>query len=59
MRRSGTLVELRGADERHEPHGGAGKRVGAAFLPVDDADRVRDDQAGVAKRLDGGERGAP
>ena len=46
MRSAAGRADVGGEQERPEPHGGPGERIGAALLPVDDADRVRDPHAG-------------
>src|SRR2546430_1533889 len=53
----GPFPEVRGSEERLEPDGGACERVDSALLAVDDADRVRDPQAGLAERLHRRDRG--
>ena len=58
MRFCGTFPQLGAGEEGAQPNGGARERVHAPLLAVDDANRVGDTHSGLAKGLDGLDRGA-
>src|SRR5438552_9403916 len=58
MRFCGTFPQLGAGEEGAQPNGGARERVHAPLLAVDDANRVGDTHSGLAKGLNGLDRGA-